>query len=241
MRFQPSRRLSITGSRSRSKPSLKWMPLVTGALLTVLYFDTKHTRVSYLANQQAGETFESSAPSDFKDSLERITNPYRVPGHPSPSGGLLKRTPQSPYTREPVTITEREDATVVNVTLRDNPIVINVEDEEDSTTHVITIIGFDENSQPIANTISGSQSSIGVNSTTVVTATTTINTNPTLRIDNTAAVNQDKGMRDLTSAANFKYGFTQKVNARFNAGQSGGALRRLSVSRKPAPKPDTAP
>ncbi|POW08655.1 hypothetical protein PSTT_07386, partial [Puccinia striiformis] len=60
-----------------------------------------------------------------------------------------------------------------------------------------------------------------------------------LRIDNTAAVNQDKGMRDLTSAANFKYGFTQKVNARFNAGQSGGALRRLSVSRKPAPKPDT--
>ncbi|KAH9469324.1 hypothetical protein Pst134EA_009846 [Puccinia striiformis f. sp. tritici] len=191
MRFQPSRRLSITGSRSRSKPSLKWMPLVTGALLTVLYFDTKHTRVSYLANQQAGETFESSAPSDFKDSLERITNPYRVPGHPSPSGGLLKRTPQSPYTREPVTITEREDATVVNVTLRDNPIVINVEDEEDSTTHVITIIGFDENSQPIfetnkiseeANTISGSQSSIGVNSTTVVTATTTINTNPTTQV-----------------------------------------------------------
>ncbi|KAH9458662.1 hypothetical protein Pst134EB_010961 [Puccinia striiformis f. sp. tritici] len=189
MRFQPSRRLSITGSRSRSKPSLKWMPLVTGALLTVLYFDTKHTRVSYLANQQAGETFESSAPSDFKDSLERITNPYRVPGHPSPSGGLLKRTPQSPYTREPVTITEREDATVVNVTLRDNPIVINVEDEEDSTTHVITIIGFDENSQPIfetnkiseeANTILGSQNSIGVNSTTVVTATTTINTNPTV-------------------------------------------------------------
>ncbi|POV97108.1 hypothetical protein PSHT_14780 [Puccinia striiformis] len=136
MRFQASRRLSITGSRSRSKPYLKWMPLVTGALLAVLYFDTKHTRVSYLANQQAGETFESSALSDFKDSLERITDPFRVPGHPSPSGGLLKRTPQSPYTREPVTITEREDATVVNVTLRDNPIVINVEDEEDSTTHV---------------------------------------------------------------------------------------------------------
>ncbi|POW08656.1 hypothetical protein PSTT_07387 [Puccinia striiformis] len=181
MRFQASRRLSITGSRSRSKPYLKWMPLVTGALLAVLYFDTKHTRVSYLANQQAGETFESSALSDFKDSLERITDPFRVPGHPSPSGGLLKRTPQSPYTREPV----------VNVTLRDNPIVINVEDEEDSTTHVITIIGFDENSQPIfetnkiseeANTILGSQNSIGVNSTTVVTATTTINTNPTTQV-----------------------------------------------------------
>ncbi|KAI9621368.1 hypothetical protein KEM48_007771 [Puccinia striiformis f. sp. tritici PST-130] len=55
-----------------------------------------------------------------------------------------ENTPKSIYTRA-VTITEREDATVVNVTLRDNPIVINVEDEEDSTTHVITIIGFDEN------------------------------------------------------------------------------------------------
>ncbi|POW22763.1 hypothetical protein PSHT_00962 [Puccinia striiformis] len=74
-----------------------------------------------------------------------------------------------------------------------------------------------------------------------VTAPAKIEISEKLRIDNTAAVNQDKGMRDLTSAANFKYGFTQKVNARFNAGQSGGALRRLSVSRKPAPKPDTAP
>ncbi|POW22762.1 hypothetical protein PSHT_00963, partial [Puccinia striiformis] len=175
--------------RSRSKPYLKWMPLVTGFAHCVQAGETSRVLL-----RVTSKTVSSGSP------------PFQSSRHPSPSGGLLKRTPQSPYTREPgerirqgkfidcrfffdtrmmvipcharivllrhrscrytnkniapVTITEREDATVVNVTLRDNPI-------------------FETNK---ANTILGSQNSIGVNSTTVVTATTTINTNPTTQV-----------------------------------------------------------
>ncbi|KAA1114094.1 hypothetical protein PGT21_037245 [Puccinia graminis f. sp. tritici] len=142
MNPQPTiRRLSLTGSKYQSKPILRWIWLLmaTGTVVTMLHFTSnkshQHAPVSSVANQRAGQPLESPLPSDFEDTLKLITDHFKVHGHIGSSIKLIKRSPQGP-----ATITENPDATTVNVTKGNAPLVIYVEDAKDSTTHVVTIV-----------------------------------------------------------------------------------------------------
>ncbi|KNZ55736.1 hypothetical protein VP01_2598g2 [Puccinia sorghi] len=136
MNSQPTLFLNLTGSTSNgSKPATsKWIWLL---IATVLYYSSKtiihHSpRVAFFANHHVtGNPFEDHVSSHIEDNLKLFNRHFEVHGPRGSPHKLVRRSPQ-----DPGPVAQVQNADVVDLTLGDSPLVINVEDEEDGIVHV---------------------------------------------------------------------------------------------------------